>query len=149
MEIWGWGDKKKVIKKKILLIDDEVDFCYFTKKFLEHDKELEVIIENSARHGIDIAIEQKPDLILLDIMMPDMDGFAMLARLKNKIETRSIPVIMLTAKSGLKSIVQAQKSLVTDYIIKPFGPDKLLKAIKKCLGLKSNNEHAGKGKTQT
>lgn len=140
METWGWGKDDVVEKKRILIIDDEVEFCYFTKKFLEHEKELEVIIENKAESSIDVAVEKKPDLILLDIIMPGLDGFAVLARLKNNPQTRTIPVIMLTAKSDIGSIAQAQSSLATDYIIKPFLPQALLDLIKKHLGLKSDTQ---------
>lgn len=140
METWGWGKDDVVEKKKILIIDDEVEFCYFTKKFLEHEKELEVIVENKSDCSLKVAMEKKPDLILLDIIMPDMDGFAVLSRLKSNEETRSIPVIMLTAKGDIGSIAQAQSSLAADYIIKPFTPQVLLDLIKKNLGLKREKE---------
>lgn len=140
METWGWGKDDVAEKKKILIIDDEVEFCYFTKKFLEHEKELEVIVENMADCGVKVAMEKNPDLILLDIIMPGMDGFAVLSRLKNNEETRSIPVIMLTAKGDVGSIAQAQSCLASDYIIKPFTPQVLLDLIKKHVGLKREKE---------
>ncbi|MFC1709370.1 PleD family two-component system response regulator [Candidatus Omnitrophota bacterium] len=140
METWSWSDKEQVIKKRILLIDDEVDFCYFTKKYLENTKEFDVTFESDALRSIDLAVQQKPDLILLDIMMPEMDGLAVLSRLKNNDATRSIPVIMLTAKKDVGSIAEAQSSMATDYIIKPFLPEDLLKLLKKYLGMKRKDK---------
>jgi CheY-like chemotaxis protein len=137
MEIWTRPDKERSAgKKKILLIDDDDDICYFAKKYLENTGQLEVIVENRGEDGIKRALEQKPDLILLDIMMPGIDGLAVLARLKDNPETSLIPVIMLTAKGETDSILKAQKSFTTDYIIKPFEPKKLLDLIVKYLDIK-------------
>jgi len=141
MEIWRKSDKDNdKAKKKILLIDDEEEFCYLTKKYLENTKELKVIVENSGEAGLKTAQEQKPDLILLDIMMPGMDGLAVLARLKGNEETRSIPVIMLTAKGDISSIAEAQTSFVANYILKPFEPEKLRDLIKKYLNIKGTRQ---------
>lgn len=140
METWSWSDKEPVVKKRILLIDDEVDFCYMTKKHLENTKEFEVAIESNAIKGIELAIEQKPDLILLDIMMPEMDGLAVLSRLKSNEATSSIPIIMLTAKKDVGTIAEAQSSLAADYIIKPFTPQVLVDSLKKYLGMKKKEQ---------
>jgi CheY-like chemotaxis protein len=140
METWSWTDKEPVVKKRILLIDDEVDFCYMTKKHLENSKLFDVAIESSALKGIEMAIEKKPDLILLDIMMPEMDGLAVLSRLRNNAATSSIPIIMLTAKKDVGTIAEAQSSQATDYITKPFTPEDLLNLLKKYLGIKKKEQ---------
>ncbi|MFH1622178.1 MAG: response regulator [Candidatus Omnitrophota bacterium] len=134
METQNMPDKDENLgKKRILLIDDDKEICFFTKKYLENKKELKVIVENSGEAGLKIAQEKKPDLILLDIMMTGMDGLTVLTRLKGSEETRSIPVIMLTAKGDIGSIAEAQILSVADYLIKPFEPEQLLRLISKCI----------------
>ncbi|MBL7197658.1 MAG: response regulator [Candidatus Omnitrophica bacterium] len=122
--------------KKILMIDDEADFCYFTKKNLENTKEFEVIVENSAENGIRTAIEQKPDLILLDIIMPELDGSEVAFRLVNDTRTKDIPIVFLTCLAeekdlngydGLKLIGGRR------FIPKPCQTPDLIKVIKEIL----------------
>ncbi|MFH0827526.1 MAG: response regulator, partial [Candidatus Omnitrophota bacterium] len=75
-------------KKKILLIDDEEDFCFFVKKNLENTGEFEVITAPEGKIGIDLAREEKPDAILLDIVMPKMDGTDVAEILVNDPKTK-------------------------------------------------------------
>ncbi len=107
------------MKKKVLVIDDEKDFCYFVKKNLEAISNYKIITVTKGRKGIQIARKEKPDLILLDIMMPGMDGFEVLKRLKRNEKTMNIPVIMLTAKDEDDSKIKALGSFCNDYIVKP------------------------------
>jgi len=107
------------MEKKILLIDDEEDFCYFLKKNLEAISNYEVIVATKGKKGIMAALEEKPDLILLDIMMPGIDGFEVLKRLKSNEKTLNIPVIMLTAKNEDESKIKAAGLYCDDYIVKP------------------------------
>jgi DNA-binding response OmpR family regulator len=76
---------------------------------------------------------EMPDLIVLDAMMPGIDGFALLAQLKNEPGLSHIPVIMLTARKGEKDIVSALEAGAADYLVKPFIPDELLARIQKYL----------------
>jgi DNA-binding response OmpR family regulator len=85
--------------------------------------------------------ELKPDLILLDIMMPDLDGFTACRELKNKEETKRIPIIMLTARGEAEDIKTAFKVGANDYIVKPFIMEKLLGKIEKLLGPKAKKEY--------
>ena len=87
------------MRKKILIIDDEKDFCYFLKANLQLISNYQVLISTKAKKGIKAARKEKPDLILLDILMPRIDGFEVLKRLKESEKTLHIPVIMLTAKN--------------------------------------------------
>ncbi|MDP2922868.1 MAG: response regulator [Candidatus Omnitrophota bacterium] len=105
--------------KRILIIDDEKEFCSVLKKNLERISGYEVIIANDGKKGILEARKQKPDLILLDIMMPQMNGLEVLKKLKEDKETIAIPVIMLTAKSDEASRIEAAYSYGDDYIAKP------------------------------
>ena len=117
-------------KKKILVIDDEADLIFFVKKNLEADGEFEVFTATDGRSGIAKAVSKKPDLILLDIIMPYMDGLTVLEILKRqKHQTRTIPVAMLTAKRESKYILQAEKLGIVDYIMKPFTIEELKKMI--------------------
>ncbi len=122
--------------KKILIIDDEEDFCFFVKKNLEAISNYEIIVANKGKKGIQIARKEKPDLILLDIMMPGIDGFEVLKRLKANEETQSIPVIMLTAKDEDESKIKASGLYCEDYLVKPVEKLVLRAKIQKVLSLK-------------
>jgi len=105
--------------KRILIIDDEEDLTFFIKANLELEGECEVIIANSGKDGIKKAAKHNPDLILLDILMPKMNGYETLEKLKNNIKTLSIPVIMLTALGDDSSKIKAASAYNEDYIVKP------------------------------
>ena len=79
--------------KKILIIDDEKDFCYFAKKNLEAISNYEIIATTKGKKGIQIARKEKPDLILLDIMMPGIDGFEVLKRLREMRKQKIFPLL--------------------------------------------------------
>lgn len=112
-------------KNKILIIDDERDFCMTVKKNLELSGKFEVVAETSAKKGLHLANELMPDLIILDIMMPEMDGFKVLEKLKNNKDTISIPVIMLTAKADEASMVKSAQLYNEGYIVKPISAEDL------------------------
>lgn len=120
--------------KKILIIDDEEDLSFFVKANLELAGAYEVIVAANGKTGIKAAIQHKPDLILLDIMMPKMNGFEVLERLKSEHETLSIPVIMLTAKGDDESKLKASRRYNEDYIVKPVQIDTLKSKIEDVLG---------------
>jgi DNA-binding response OmpR family regulator len=107
------------MRKKIFIIDDEEDFAYFIKANLELVSNYEVMIYTRGKKGLKAAVEEKPVLILLDIMMPGMDGFEVLKRLKKSEKTMGIPVIMLTAKNEDESKIEAAGLYCEDYIVKP------------------------------
>ena len=120
------------MKKRILVIDDEKDLTFFLKQNLESMGKYEVIVASSGEEGIAAALKQRPDLILLDIMMPSMDGFAVLDVLRHKHrETSGIPVAMLTAKRESSSIMRAELFGIVDYIMKPFTVSELLEVVSK------------------
>lgn len=123
-------------KKKILIIDDEEDFDYFVKLNLERGGNFEVITATSGKEGLKAALTQKPDLILLDILMPHMDGFEVLQRLSNaQPDIRRIPIIMLTASRESRNIFRAKNFGISDYIMKPFSLDRLSVLIAKHIEL--------------
>lgn len=105
--------------KTILLIDDEKDFAMITKRNLEAVGEYKVIIATDGKSGLAAAAQYKPDLILLDVIMPGMGGFDVLRELKSKNATSTIPVIMLTAVGSEDAREKALGLFDEDYIVKP------------------------------
>lgn len=124
-------------KAKILLIDDDPDFVETTKLVLE-SKPYEVVTASDGSQGIAKAKNEKPDLIILDVIMPVKDGFNAAEELKKDPELKKIPVIMLTSFSGKRdetnlSISQGMMLDTEDYIDKPVSPQELLKRVEKQL----------------
>jgi two-component system alkaline phosphatase synthesis response regulator PhoP len=118
---------------KILLIDDDVDFTEATKIVLESNS-YEVIVAHEGAEGIRMAASEKPDLIILDVIMPVKDGFTAAEQLKKDAELSKIPVIMLTAYSemGGETSVPVSAGLTLeaeDYIDKPVKPEELIKRV--------------------
>jgi adenylate cyclase len=117
-------------RKKILVVDDEADTVAFTKKRLEKFG-YEVVTACDGEEGIKQVTEGKPDLILLDIMMPRMNGLTMLRHLKNEEATRCIPIILLTGRGETSSVFEAQKYGGMEYFVKPCDWEALVKCIRK------------------
>lgn len=105
--------------KKILIIDDERDFCLFVKLNFELDSDYEVIIAVDGKEGLLAAQKEEPDLILLDLSMPGISGQEVLKRLKENSKTRSIPVLILTAMDNKELKSKISESSVSDFIVKP------------------------------
>lgn len=104
---------------KIILIEDEANIANLIKFNLERRGE-NVVVATDAELGLKLIQEQKPDLILLDIMLPGMDGFAACSKIKNDPVLKQIPVFMLTALTQTKDIEKAFECGADDYITKPF-----------------------------
>ena len=124
-------------KAKILLVDDDKDFVEATKIVLE-SKPYEVIVAREGEEGLRKAREEKPDLIILDVIMPVKDGFAAAEQLKKDPELSKIPVIMLTsfAEKGGETSIPSSRGLeleAEDYIDKPVEPQELLRRVEKFL----------------
>ena len=119
----------------ILIIDDEEDLVFFIKSALELHGRYRVLYSTDGKSGMEIARREKPKLILLDIMMPEKDGFEVLKELKKDGETMTIPVVMLTAKTDEHSMTEAFRSYAQDYIVKPVEMDVLAARIDYVLSL--------------
>lgn len=124
-------------KAKILLIDDDVDFVEATTIVLE-SKPYEVIVASEGEEGLRKARGEKPDLIILDIIMPVKDGFTAAEEFKKDPELGKIPIIMLTSYSerGGETSIAASRGLTLeaeDYIDKPVKPEELLQRVEKQL----------------
>jgi DNA-binding response OmpR family regulator len=115
-------------KRKILIVDDEPDLVEIVSSSLIESGYL-VITASDGEEGLKKAIEESPDLILLDIMMPKMDGYEFLNKLKRTRGLWHIPVVMVTAKGETRSILKSQDLQASDYLIKPFDANKLLNMV--------------------
>ncbi len=124
---------------QILLVDDNPTNLDVLRKTLE-TKDYEVMIANNGEDAIEIAGEFEPDLILLDVMMPGLNGFETCRQLKKNCETKEIPVIFLTAKTEPEDIVEGFDSGGVDYISKPFHQEEVLARAQTHLKLKKTLE---------
>ncbi|MBN1518229.1 response regulator [Candidatus Sumerlaeota bacterium] len=118
---------------KILLADDEEDIKVVVRIFLE-GKGHEVVLAFDGLDAIDMARQEKPDLIFLDVMMPVINGYEVCEKLKADPATKDIPIVMLSAASHADSIKKGLDAGAADYIVKPFDPVKLEAVIDKILG---------------
>ncbi|WP_088889621.1 response regulator [Leptolyngbya ohadii] len=120
--------------RTILVVDDEEDVREIVSMGLEMGAGWHILTASSGREAITIAAEEQPDAILLDLMMPDMDGRATLQQLKANAATRSIPVLLVTAKMQQSTQTELQKLQVEAVLAKPFRPLKLAEQIRAALG---------------
>ncbi|MGG6270094.1 response regulator [Leptolyngbya sp. AN03gr2] len=108
--------------KRILIIDDEPDIREATQLCLEIARGWEVLTAGSSAEGLEKAAIEQPDAVLLDVMMPDMDGLATFERLQANPATHDIPVILLTAKAQASDRRQFTQFAIAAVIIKPYDP---------------------------
>ncbi|MCB4755667.1 MAG: response regulator [Elusimicrobia bacterium] len=116
---------------KILVVDDEKDVVELLTFLLQKDGYTVVNAQNG-KEALDVVPKEKPDLILLDVMMPELDGYTVQTRLLEDPATKGIPIIILTAKGHLRDIF-AMSANVTAYIEKPFDPKTLRAKIQEAL----------------
>jgi len=122
-------------KAKILVVDDEVNITQILE-FSIGAEGFEVITASNGEEAIDKARKEQPDLIILDIMMPRIDGYEACRILKANPLTKNIPVVLLTAKGRDIDKRLGYEVGATDYIVKPFSPNKLIERINELLSLK-------------
>jgi len=127
--------KKKTSRARVLVVDDEADIISTVKYRLEFN-EFEVITASNGKEGLEKAASEKPDIILLDISMPVMNGHEMLERLKNSPDIKDIPVIVVSAFSDAKDIAKAAELGIADYVTKPFDFPDLMGKMTNALGNK-------------
>ena len=106
--------------EKILIVDDSVLQATMLKSILDDD--YEITLAHTAEEGLRLADTEKYSLILLDVIMPDMDGFTLLKKLQEEIITQSVPVILITSLSDVQSEQRGFVLGAVDYITKPFHP---------------------------
>lgn len=112
-------------KYTILIVDDVISNVLLLKVLLGKEK-YNILTASGGREAIEITVNQQPDLILLDVMMPEMTGFEVAAHLKNNTKTANIPIIFLTALNSTEDIVKGFQAGANDFITKPFNKEELL-----------------------
>jgi two-component system, OmpR family, response regulator VicR len=118
---------------RVVCIEDEPEMIDLVRLILAR-KGFEVIGASSGQEALRLISELKPSLVLLDLMMPDIDGWEVYQRMKADPETKFIPVIVVTAKSqSIDKMLGLHIAKVDDYITKPFGPAELLRSVEKVL----------------
>lgn len=118
---------------KVLLIDDEPDFVKHLSQALSRNKSFEVFGANDGMAGFELAVECRPDVILLDIMMPEPDGFEVLRMLKDNSHTIGIPVVMLTAVTTHEARLNSLKLYSEGFLEKPVTINEVVECIKSTL----------------
>ena len=126
---------KTETKRTVLAVDDNPVNLQLLEAIIKRIPDLEVVTENNEKRAVIRVLEEKPDLILLDVMMPEIDGFEICSQLKANEQTASIPIIFLTANNQTGAQLQGYDSGAIDYITKPFEPDVLVSKIRVVLNM--------------
>ncbi|MFC6669964.1 response regulator [Marinobacterium aestuariivivens] len=124
---------------RILVVDDTPRNIQLIGTLLKQEG-YQINVAGNGRQALDIVAHSAPDLILLDVMMPELDGFETCRRLKQDAATRDIPIIFLTARSEADDIVHGFELGAVDYVAKPFNPPELLSRVHTHLALKAARE---------
>ncbi len=130
---------KESKESRILIVDDDEDILHLTSEFLEA-RGYKVCQADTGKEALKITRESKPNLILLDVMMPKMDGFWLCRVMKSDPKLQHIPIIFLTAKDDAQSRMEGQKCGGDDYLTKPFDLDALDLRIKAQLNRLSKDD---------
>jgi DNA-binding response OmpR family regulator len=124
---------------RILAVDDEPSIVRLIQVSLTREGH-DVITASDGREALAKAEAERPDLILMDVMMPYVDGFEAIRLLKEKAETRDIPVILLTAKRHDADMIRGIESGAASYLTKPFSPNALVALVSEILGNGDNQD---------
>jgi two-component system response regulator VicR len=123
-------------KKKVVCVEDEPEIIDLIRLILGR-KGFDLSGATGGQEGLDMIRKIKPDLVLLDLMMPDMDGWEVYQQMKADPDLKNIPVIVVTAKAqSIDKILGLHIAKVDDYVTKPFGPQELLQSVERVLGIK-------------
>jgi two-component system phosphate regulon response regulator PhoB len=120
------------MKPRILVVDDEHDLVNLVRYNLQKEG-YEVLCAYDGSTALDLVWEKKPDLIVLDLMLPDRSGFDICRQIKEEDQTRTIPIIMLTARSSEHDRVSGFEAGAEDYVLKPFSPKELVLRVRAML----------------
>jgi two-component system alkaline phosphatase synthesis response regulator PhoP/two-component system response regulator VicR len=127
------------MSKKILAVDDERHIVRLVQINLQKEG-YEVVTAGTGREALEKVESEKPDLIVMDVMMPEMDGFEALEKLKANPETAQIPIIMLTAKAQDADVFSGWQKGADLYLTKPFNPSELLTFVKRIFANQGSTE---------
>lgn len=120
-------------RKKILLVDDSSTVLLMERMILSRNA-YDVVTARDGVEGVERAVAEQPDLILMDVIMPRMDGFQACRALRERPETAHIPVIMVSTRGELANVETGYASGCTDYVTKPIDGMELLTKVRSCLG---------------
>ncbi len=121
--------------RKVVCIEDELEMIDLIRLILTRHH-FEVIGAVGGKEGLEVVRRERPDLVLLDLMMPDMDGWEVYQLMKASPELAKIPVIVVTAKAqSIDRVLGLHIAKVDDYVTKPFGPQELIRSVNRVLGL--------------
>lgn len=115
--------------KTVLVVEDDPDFQKLTRHILEQEG-YKIFTASNGAQGLKVLEEWIPDMILLDIRLPDMDGYEICRIIRSNPRHGRIPIIMVTVESEVKNIVRGLKMGADDYIVKPFDPKELLARVR-------------------
>jgi len=146
-EAWRWlpGEKRghaavvaaqigqRQNRPRILLVEDNADLCDYLVRLLGDAYRLQYCADGQA--ALDAALEDPPDLVLSDVMMPRLDGFALLKALRENAQTRSTPIILLSARAGEESRLEGISAGADDYLVKPFSAREIVARVENQLAL--------------
>lgn len=136
------------MSEKILIVDDDIDSLKLIGLMLQRHG-YEIMAASAGGQALSKAVSEHPDLIILDIMMPDMDGYEVCRRLRASAETRSIPIIMFTAKTLVDDKVAGFEAGADDYLTKPTHPAELASRVKAILARSANQKRRDTRKGMT
>lgn len=132
------AERQSVGGETVLIVEDDVSLAKFLRQYLE----LEGFVATTAGNRDEILAglrrQPPPDLVLLDVVLPDADGFNILMRMREHPALKSVPVLMLTAKATREAVLKGLAGGANGYITKPFQPDALITAVKTVLGISKN-----------
>ncbi len=121
------------IPRKILIVDDEPHMIRLAELSLRKGA-FDVVTARNGRDAVELASSEKPDLIVMDVQMPEMDGLEALQALKSNSETTGIPVVILTARGHQLTRQEAVGIGASSFLTKPFSPTQLLSEVQRILG---------------
>jgi DNA-binding response OmpR family regulator len=113
---------------RILVVENEPQILFNLQQILEFS-DYQVFTASDGQEGLDLACSVVPDLVVSDVMMPELDGYSLVTQLRQEVATANIPVILLTAKSEYKDLRHGMELGADDYLTKPFEPQDLLNAV--------------------
>jgi CheY-like chemotaxis protein len=119
--------------KRILIIDDEPGICQVVQVAFKVVAQWDVLVASSSQAGIDLAEAEQPDAILLDVMMPEVDGFSTVEKMQENPKIKPIPIILLTAKAQAKDRERFAQLPIAGVITKPFKAPTLVKQVRDLL----------------
>jgi CheY-like chemotaxis protein len=121
-----------MVRKKILLVDDAETILLMERMIL--GKEYDLVTAKDGCEALDKAVTQRPDLILLDVIMPKMDGFEACKQIRASEAIKQTPIIMVTTRGETENIETAYQNGCNDYLTKPIDSNELLAKVKKLIG---------------